>query len=146
MAHFGDFQNEIYRRGLTGQRPDLPMTADGLEAAARGALPAEVFGYVAGGASTERTVAANRAAFARWRLVPRMLRGVIDRDLSTTVLGTPMSAPVLTAPVGVLGRVHPDADCAVARAAAALGLTSVLSTASSTSLEEVAEAAPDAAR
>lgn len=146
MAHFGDFQSEIYQRGLTGQRPDLPMTADGLEAAARGALSAEAFGYVAGGASTERTVAANRQAFARWRIVPRMLRGVTERDLSTTLLGTPMSAPVLTAPIGVLGLVHPDADRAVAGAAAALGLTSVLSTASSTSLEDVAAAAPDAAR
>jgi len=146
MAHFGDFQNEIYLRGLAGERPDLPMTADGLEAAARGALSAEAFGYVAGGASSERTVAANRDAFARWRIVPRMLRGVTERDLSTTVLGAPMSAPVLTAPVGVLGLVHPDAECAVARATAALGLTSVLSTLSSTTLEDVAAAAPDAPR
>ena len=146
MAHFGDLANEIYRAGLTGQRPELPMTADGLEVAAREVLPAEAFSYVAGGASTERTIAANRAAFARWRILPRMLRGVIERDLSTTVVGTPMAAPVLTAPVGVLGLVHPDADLAVARAAAALGLTSVLSTASSTTLEDVAAVAPDAAR
>ncbi|MGH4024898.1 MAG: lactate 2-monooxygenase [Pseudonocardiaceae bacterium] len=143
MAHFGDFQSEIYLSGLGGARPDLPMTAEGLEAAARGALSAEAFGYVAGGASTERTVAANRQAFARWRIVPRMLRGVAERDLSTTLLGTPMSAPVLTAPIGVLGLVHPDADGAVARAAGALGLTSVLSTVSSISLEDVA-AAPEA--
>lgn len=146
MAHFGDLANEIYRAGLTGQRPKLPMTADELEGAAREVLPAEAFSYVAGGASTERTIAANRAAFARWRIVPRMLRGVSARDLSTTILGTPMTAPVLTAPVGVLGLVHADADLAVTRAAAALGLTSVLSTASSTTLEDVAAAAPDAAR
>lgn len=143
MAQFGDLQNEIYLRGLAGQRPDLPMTSDGLEAAARGVLSAEAFGYVAGGASSERTVTANRQAFARWRIVPRMLRGVTERDLSTTVLGTSMSAPVLTAPVGVLGQVHPDAEGAVARAAAAVGLTSVLSTVSSASLEGVAAAAPD---
>jgi len=146
MAHFGDLAKEIYQRGLAGQRPDLPLTADGLEAAARHVLPAEALSYVAGGASTERTIAANREAFARWRIVPRMLRGVTERDLSTTVLGTPMTAPVLTAPIGVLGLVHPDADLAVARAAAALGLTSVLSTASSTTLEDVAAAAPDASR
>ncbi|MGH3962217.1 MAG: alpha-hydroxy-acid oxidizing protein [Pseudonocardiaceae bacterium] len=146
MAHFGDLAREIYLRGLAGERPDLPMTADGLEAAARGVLPAEAFSYVAGGASTERTVTANREAFARWRIVPRMLRGITERDLSTTVLGTPMPAPVLTAPVGALGLVHPDADLAVTRAAAALGLTSVLSTVSSTTLEDVAAAAPDAHR
>ncbi|MGH3799187.1 MAG: lactate 2-monooxygenase [Pseudonocardiaceae bacterium] len=146
MAHFSDFQSEIYLRGLAGERPDLPMTADGLEAAARGVLSAEAFGYVAGGASTERTVAANREAFARWRIVPRMLRGVIERDLSTTVLGTPMRAPILTAPIGALGQVHHDADIGVARAAAALGLTSVLSTLSSDTLEEVAAAVPDVGR
>lgn len=146
MAHFGNLANEIYLRGLAGERPDLPMTADGLEAAAREALPVEAFSYVAGGASTERTIAANREAFARWRIVPRMLRGVTERDLSTTVLGTPMTAPVLTAPIGVLGLVHPDADFAVTRAAATLGLTSVLSTASSITLEDVAAAAPDAPR
>jgi len=143
---FGDFAREIYLRGLGGERPDLPMTADGLEAAARGVLSAEAFGYVAGGASTERTMAANREAFARWRIVPRMLRGITKRDLSTTVLGTPMRAPVLTAPIGALSLVHPDADVGVARAAAALGLTSVQSTVSSTTLEEVAAATPDAPR
>jgi isopentenyl diphosphate isomerase/L-lactate dehydrogenase-like FMN-dependent dehydrogenase len=137
VAHFGDLAKEIYRKGLAGQRPDLPMTADGLEAAARHVLPGEALSYVAGGASTERTIAANREAFARWRIVPRMLRGVTERDLSTTVL---------TAPIGVLGLVHPDADLAVTRAAAALGLTSVLSTASSTTLEDVAAAAPEAPR
>ncbi|MBV9141817.1 MAG: lactate 2-monooxygenase [Pseudonocardiales bacterium] len=146
MAPFGDLVNEIYLRGLTGQRPDLPMTADGLQAAAQAALPVEVFSYVAGGASTERTVTANQEAFARWRIVPRMLRRVTERDLSTSVLGTPMTAPVLTAPIGALGLVHPDADLAVTRAAAALGLTSVLSTVSSITLEDVAAAAPEAPR
>jgi lactate 2-monooxygenase len=146
MAHFGDLAHEIYQRGIAGHRPDLPMTADGLEAAARRVLPPETLSYVAGGASTERTIASNREAFARWRIVPRMLRGVTERDLSTTVLGTPMTAPVLTAPIGVLGLVHPDADLAVARAAAGLGLVSVLSTASSTSMEDVAATAPDAPR
>jgi lactate 2-monooxygenase len=146
MAYFGDLAHEIYQRGLAGHRPDLPMTADGLETAARRVLPAETLSYVAGGASTERTIAANREAFTRWRIVPRMLRGVTERDLSTTLLDTPMTAPVLTAPIGVLGLVHPEADLAVARAAAGLGLTSVLSTASSISLEDVAAAAPDAPR
>ncbi|MGH3976979.1 MAG: alpha-hydroxy-acid oxidizing protein [Pseudonocardiaceae bacterium] len=138
--------SEIYLRGLAGQRPELPITADGLETAARGVLAAEAFCYVAGGASTERTVAATREAFAHWRIVPRMLRGVTERDLSLTLLGTPMSAPVLTAPVGALGLVHPDADLGVTRAAGALGLTSVLSTVSSCTLEQVATAAPDAQR
>jgi isopentenyl diphosphate isomerase/L-lactate dehydrogenase-like FMN-dependent dehydrogenase len=146
VAQFGDLQNEIYLRGLTGVRPDLPITADGLEAAARRTLPEQAFHYVSGGASSERTIAANREAFTRWRLVPRMLRGIGERQLSTTVLGTPMAAPVLTAPIGALGLVHPDADLALARATAALGLTCVLSTLSSATLEDVAAAAPLASR
>lgn len=146
MAQFGDLQHEIYLRGLTGARPDLPITADGLEAAARHTLPEQAFHYVAGGASSERTIAANREAFTRWRLVPRMLRGIGQRQLSTTVLGTPMAAPVLTAPIGALGLVHPDADLAVVRATAALGLTFILSTLSSVTLEDVAAAAPQANR
>lgn len=146
MSHFGDLQGEVYLRGLTGELPELPMTADGLEHAARAALTAEAFAYIAGGASSERTITANRAAFARYKIVPRMLCAISERDLSTTVLDTPMTAPVLTAPVGVLGQVHPDAERAVTRAAAALGITSVLSTASSVSMEDVAAAAPDAHR
>jgi isopentenyl diphosphate isomerase/L-lactate dehydrogenase-like FMN-dependent dehydrogenase len=92
-------------------------------------------------------MAANRAAFDRWRLVPRMLRGVpAQRDHTTTVLGTTMPAPVLLAPVGVLSIVHEQAERAAARAAAALGLTMVVSTAGSVALEEVAAAAPGAPR
>ena len=146
MGHFGDVAGQIYERGVAGERPELPMTAEGLEAAARAVLPAEAFAYVAGGASTERTMAANREAFARWRIVPRMLRGVTERDLSTTLLGAPMAAPILTAPIGALGQVHPDADLGVTRAAAEIGLASVLSTLSSRTLEEVAAAAPDSGR
>ena len=92
---------------------------------------------MAGGAGSERTMAANLAAFDRWRLLPRMFRGVTGRDLSTTVCGTPLPAPVLLAPVGVLGIVHPDAERAVARAAAGLGVPMVLSCAASTSIEDV---------
>lgn len=146
MAHFGDYQNHIYLRGLGGERIDLPLTADELEHAAHGAMSAAAYAYVAGGAGTERTMRANRAAFERWRLVPRMLREVTERDLSVTVLGTPLAAPILLAPIGVTGMVHPDGERAPARAAGTFGLASVLSTAASVSMEEVAEAAPDAAR
>ena len=66
---------------------------------------------------------ANRAAFDRWRIQPRMLRGIpAERDLATDILGTRSPAPVLLAPVGVLSIVHPDAERAVARGAAAHGL------------------------
>jgi isopentenyl diphosphate isomerase/L-lactate dehydrogenase-like FMN-dependent dehydrogenase len=78
--------------------------------------------------------------------VPRFLRDVSVRNQATTVLGTQMSAPVILAPVGVQGIVHPDAELAVARAAASLGLTMALSTVSSYRMEEVAAANGDASR
>jgi isopentenyl diphosphate isomerase/L-lactate dehydrogenase-like FMN-dependent dehydrogenase len=83
---------------------------------------------------------ANREAFDRWRIVPRMLREIpAERDLSTELLGHTYPAPVLLGPVGVLSIVHEEAERAVARAAAAVGLPMVLSTASSTPMELVQE-------
>src|SRR3954468_379964 len=137
-APFAGFSPEIYLAGMGGARPDLPMDMESLAVRAQEVMTEEAWGYVAGGASSESTMRANRAAFDRWRIVPRMLRDVSVRDLSTEILGTPMPAPVLTAPLGVQSIVHPDAERATTRAVAGLGLTSVLSTASSYTLEEVA--------
>ena len=144
---FADFQNEVYLNGLLGEQPTLPFGWREVEAAAYEVMSPGAVGYVAGGAGGEDTMAANRRAFDRWRLVPRMLRGIpAERDLSVEVLGTTSPAPVLLGPVGVLSIVHADAERAVARAAAALGLTMIVSTASSTPMEDVAAAAPGASR
>jgi isopentenyl diphosphate isomerase/L-lactate dehydrogenase-like FMN-dependent dehydrogenase len=143
---FANFQYEIYARGLAGETPALPLLAAALEERARELMTAEAFGYVAGGAGAELTVRANLAAFERWRIVPRMLRDVSQRDLATTVLGTAMPAPVLLAPVGVQSIVHPEAELAVGRAAAAHGLPAILSTAASHTLEQVAETMGEASR
>ena len=75
-------QSEIYRAGISGAKPGVPVDSDALEAAARKALSAEAFAYIAGGAGAERTVAANRAEFDRWQVWPRPLRDVATRDLS----------------------------------------------------------------
>lgn len=143
---FANHQFGIYGRGMAGERPELPVTPGALEARAEAEMSPEAFGYVAGGAGSERTVRANREAFERWRIVPRMLRDVSVRDLSTTVLGTAMPAPVMLSPVGVLSIVHPEAELAVARAAAARGVPFILSTAASNPTEAVAEAAGDGSR
>lgn len=140
VAPFANYQNEIYFTGTTGERPPFTTDLDGLEDAARQALDPQAFGYVAGSAGSGSTARANRAAFERWRIVPRMLRDVAERDLSTTVLGTAMPAPVLLAPVGVQTIVHPDGELASARAAAEMGLVFIHSTAAAHSIEEVAEA------
>jgi isopentenyl diphosphate isomerase/L-lactate dehydrogenase-like FMN-dependent dehydrogenase len=137
---FANYQNEIYLHGLAGDFPALPCEPGQLEDLARERLEPEPFGYVAGSAGTESTARANRAAFDRWRIVPRFLRDVSSRDLSRPVLGTHFPAPVALAPVGVQGIVHPEAELAVARAAAAVGLPMVLSTVSTFAMEEVAAA------
>jgi lactate 2-monooxygenase len=139
-APFAEYQNGIYLAGAGGVRPDLPIAADALEARARDVLDASAFGYVAGGAGSEDTMAANREAFHRWRIVPRMLVDVERRDLSVELLGARLRAPVILAPIGVQGIVHPDAELAVARAAAAVDVPLVLSGVSSFTLEEVAAA------
>ena len=146
IGNLSDVQNDIYLRGLAGARPDLPMTAEGLERRAREVMTPEAFAYVAGGAGAEHTMRANLEAFAKWRIVPRMLREVTGRDVAATVLGRTMPLPILTAPVGVLTLAHPEGEVAVAKAAARVGVTSIVSTASANPMEEVAAAAPDASR
>jgi isopentenyl diphosphate isomerase/L-lactate dehydrogenase-like FMN-dependent dehydrogenase len=127
-------------------QPTLPFGWREMQAAAYAVMTPEAVGYVEGGSGGEDTMAANRAAFDRWRLVPRMLRGIpAARDHSTSVLGTTMPAPVMLAPVGVCSIVHPDAEKAVARAAARLGVPMIASTASSTTMEEIAAAGTEAA-
>lgn len=143
---FGAYQSEIYLNGLGGRLPPFTTDLTALESSARERLEPGPFRYVAGAAGSGATDRANRAAFDAWRLVPRMLRDATVRDLRTTVLGTRMPAPVLLAPVGVQSIVHPDGELATARAAAALGVPMVLSTASSHTVEEVAEASGDGPR
>ncbi|WP_067799976.1 alpha-hydroxy-acid oxidizing protein [Nocardia beijingensis] len=141
---FIDFQNEIYLGGLGGVTPELPMTAAGLESLAQQRLDPAAFAYVAGSASAERTAAANRSAFDRYRILPRMLRGSTGpgaRDLSVEVLGTKLAAPVLTAPVGVLELLHERGEVVVAEVTKELGIGTVLSTAASSTIEDVGAAA-----
>ena len=143
---FGNYQYEIYLEGMGGRVPELPTSYAELEERSREKLSAEAFGYVAGGAGEEVTVRANRAAFDRWRVVPRVLTDVSERDLRTTVLDVTMPAPVMLAPVGVMSIVNEEAERAVARAACALGLPMVLSNAASTTMEDVAAELGDSPR
>jgi lactate 2-monooxygenase len=143
---FGSYQTEIYLQGLAEQVPAFTTDPTRLEDVARERMEPGPFGYVAGGAGSGATVRANRAAFDRWRIVPRMLSDATSRDLSTSVLGTPMPAPVLLAPVGVQSTVHPDGELATARAAASLGIPMILSTAASNTIEDVAESNGDGQR
>jgi lactate 2-monooxygenase len=138
----GPFQTGIYLSGGY----EWPLTAADWEARAAETLEQGPFDYVAGGAGAEATMRANREAFERRRLRPRMLTGNLERDLSVEVLGTRSPAPFLLAPVGVLDIVHPEGELAAARAAAATGVPFVLSSAASHSIEQVGEAMGDASR
>jgi isopentenyl diphosphate isomerase/L-lactate dehydrogenase-like FMN-dependent dehydrogenase len=129
-------QNAIY---IAQQPPEWPVAAEDWERAAEEALDPGPFGYIAGGAGAEATMRANLEAFARRRIVPRMLTGNAQRDLSVDVLGLRSPAPFLLAPIGVLSIAHPDGEVAVARASASTGIPMLLSTAASHSIEEIAE-------
>lgn len=137
---FSNYQNEIYLAGLNDQRPRFTTNLDALEEVARERLSTTAYGYVAGGAGTQATLRANRDAFERRQIVPRMLTDVGERDHTRTVLGTTMPAPVLLAPIGVLSILHPEGELAVARAAAEVGIPMIASTASSYTLEDIAAA------
>jgi 4-hydroxymandelate oxidase len=119
-----------------------PVNLHELEALARERLPAMVYDYYAGGAQDEVTIDENRRAWEAIRLRPRVLVDVGHVDCTTTVLGRQIALPVLTAPCGFNGLAHAEGECAVARAAAGAGTIQVVSTVATTSLEDVAAAAP----
>lgn len=118
----------------------LPLNLAEYEALAGARLEPSVWSYYAGGADDEVTLRENPLAWQRLRLRPRVLVDVTNPDTSTTVLGETMAMPVLTAPCALNRLAHPDGELAVARATASAGVIQVLSTVSSTSLEEVAAA------
>ncbi len=133
-------QQAVFVGGVSGRRPRVPVAAEALEAAARRALSPAAFAYLAGGAGMERTMDANRAAFDRHRLVPRVLRGTATRDLTTDLFGLTLPAPILAAPIGVLCLAHADADLAIARACAARGIPLTISSQASVPMERIAAA------
>ncbi|HWO82543.1 MAG TPA: alpha-hydroxy-acid oxidizing protein [Solirubrobacterales bacterium] len=146
MPDPADYYREIYLRGLGGETPAIPVAVADLEREAMAAMDPKAANYVGAGAGSEETMRANTEVFARHRIVPRMLRDVASRDLSTTVLGTEMPAPLLLAPIGVQKVVHDEGELATARAAAAVGVPMIGSTAAHFSLEEIAEAGGEAPR
>ena len=130
---------EVFTEGMAGVTPDVPPSFEELEAAALEAMDERAYGYVAGGAGGERTIEHNREAFADWHLWPRVLRDFAERDLSTELLGTDLSVPVLLAPIGVQSVIHEAGELGTARAAASQDVPMVVSSATSHTLEAVAE-------
>jgi 4-hydroxymandelate oxidase len=139
----------ILKRNGCSQRKEIfimstnpqPINLFEFEDLAKERLPKEEYDYIAGGATDEISVDRNRRAYESWALRPRVLRDVSALDLSTTVLGTRVSLPVLIAPCGGHKKAHPEGEVATYRAAAACGTILAVSANSSTSFEELAKAA-----
>jgi lactate 2-monooxygenase len=139
-------QTEIYLDGVSGRRPRVSTDLTLLEDRAREAMSPEAFAYVAGGAGTGSTMKANRAAFERHRIVPRMLRDTSVRDTSVELFDRRIPSPFLLAPIGVAEMAHRDADLATARAARSEGIPMVFSNQASVPMEDCARELGDSPR
>lgn len=133
-------QNAIYRPGALGIEPTVPTGSAELERRARRAMSRRAWAYVAGGAGDGATMRANREAFDRWRIVPRVLSGTSERVLRTRVLGTDLAAPLLLAPVGAADLVTDGADLLIAQGAHASDIPYVFSCQGASPMEETAAA------
>jgi 4-hydroxymandelate oxidase len=125
---------------------DAPRTVAEYEPLARARVEPAAWDYYAGGAGDEISLADATAAWNRLRLRPRVMVDVSRRDLATTAFGATLEHPIVVAPMASHHLAHPDAERATARGASAAGALFTLSTISSTSMEDVAAAVPDAPR
>lgn len=141
-----DWQKKIYLDGFAGVGPKVNIDLKALETNARAAMTPQAFAYVAGGAGNEDTIRANRIAFDRYRIIPRMLRDVGERDTTVNLFGKVLRSPFLLSPIGVLELVHREADLAVSKAAASAGIPCIFSNQASRSMEECAAAMGDSTR
>ena len=131
-------QRTVYLDGASGRRQRIPFDPVLLERIARSRMDPEAWAYIAGGAGLERTMSANTSAFDHWRIVPQMLRDVEFRDMSLSLFSQTLPAPFFLAPIGVLEMAHPEADLAVAKAAANLGIPCMFSNQASVPMEACA--------
>ena len=129
------------RRVFDGSDASRALNIADLRAVAQRRVPHFVFEYVEGGAEDEASLRCNRTAFEGWRFLPQTLVNTSSRHLRTEILGRPANAPLVIAPTGLNGMLHPDGDIGLARAAAKLGIPFTLSTMSTTRLEDVAKQA-----
>ncbi len=133
-----DWQKEIYLNGFAGKKLSVQASFEKLEQKAKEKISKKAFAYIAGGAGSEGTMHSNRKAFEQWQIVPRMLRNVEQRDTSIELFGQKLPSPILLDPIGVLEMIHKQADVAVAKAAARLGVPYIFSNQASKPMEECA--------
>ncbi|TRY75587.1 hypothetical protein TCAL_00529 [Tigriopus californicus] len=126
-------------------KPSMTCLAD-FEDHAYQILPRNALDYYRSGADHMQTLKDNRRAYQRYRISPKMLVDVSKRDLSTRIMGKRVEFPIGIAPTAMQRMAHPDGECASARAAQELGTIFIMSTLSTSSIEEVAQAAPQATK
>ena len=119
-----------------------PANVEDYRRLAEARLPRQLFDYIDGGAVDERTMAANREDFARFRLRQRVLRDVSGIDTSANIAGARASMPVVLAPVGLAGLMRRRGEVQAVRAAESAGVPFCLSTVGLCSLEELRAATP----
>jgi lactate 2-monooxygenase len=136
---YGDYQMEIYGAGLHGKLPRFPLDYASLERAAIEVLPSWVYSYVGFGAGDGNTQRANIEAFSRYGIVPRMLVGATERDLSVSLFDMQLPTPLFMPPVGVVGVCSQDlhGDIQAAKASAQTGVPMVASTLTQDRMEDV---------
>jgi lactate 2-monooxygenase len=136
---YGDYQSEIYGGGLQGKLPRFPVDFASLERAAIEALPSWIYSYVGYGAGDGNTQRANIEAFSRYGIVPRMLVGATERDLSVSLFDMQLPTPLFMPPVGVVGVCSQDlhGDIMAAKASAQTGVPMVASTLTQDRMEDV---------
>lgn len=138
-----EWQKEIYLNGFAGIRPRINAHPGNLEDAAKEKMTPQAWAYIAGGAGNESTLRGNCVAFEQYKIIPRMLRDVGTRDTSTKLFGRILPSPFLLSPIGVLEMAHKEADVAVAKAAAQLGIPFIFSNQASVPMEVCSAAMGD---
>ncbi|RCI15102.1 hypothetical protein L249_6825 [Ophiocordyceps polyrhachis-furcata BCC 54312] len=146
ISYAAHLDHVMRKAAADGQLSVVPKNPVLLEDQAQRLMSQRGFDYVNGGAGELVTLNANRLAFRRWSIIPRVLRPTSPRDLSVTLFGHKYDTPVLMAPVGIQSVYHPDREIGSARACAALRVPFTLSTAASTGIEELVEESPEGAK
>jgi len=131
---------------VTDRRLARAASIADLRRLARRRAPRAVFDYTDGAAGEELSLSRSREAYSRVEFSPRVLQDVSGVDTSTTILGKPSAAPWAFAPTGFTRMMHTEGESAVGRVAARTGIPYALSTMGTTSIEQLAAAAPDARR
>lgn len=139
-------QRDIYIKGMMGAKPIVPFDADKLAAQAKEKMNPDAGGYIIGGAGSDDTIRENVDAFGKYRIYPRMLKDVSERDTSLELFGMKMPSPILTAPIGVLEMINEEADKAVGKATANLGVPMIMSNQASFPMEEITAGMGDSPR